>query len=126
MSGERRMQLHAGSPAPRAPISPTLARAPNAYDGGTHSMLAVAGKEVAAGLLQRGAHVVMGCRNMQTCDGARQSLLEAHPQVLACTSERGLGTHVDAWGHDCMWKSCVRDGRALLEATPQVLARGKR
>jgi short-subunit dehydrogenase len=32
------------------------------------------GKEVTAGLMQEGSHVVMACRNMQQCEAARAEL----------------------------------------------------
>ncbi len=39
-----------------------------------------AGKEIAAGLLERGAHVVLACRNMSTCEAAAAELAAAHPK----------------------------------------------
>ena len=42
-----------------------------------------AGKEIAAGLLKQGKHVVMACRNMQACEAARAELLQAHQQASA-------------------------------------------
>lgn len=38
---------------------------------------------MARGLLERGAHVVMACRNMQACELARGELLQANPQASA-------------------------------------------
>lgn len=32
------------------------------------------GKEITAGLMHTGAHVVMGCRNMEACEVARAEL----------------------------------------------------
>lgn len=38
-----------------------------------------AGREVAAGLMQRGRHVILACRDMGACEAAAAALAAAHP-----------------------------------------------
>lgn len=45
------------------------------------------GKEIAAGLMAKGHHVVLACRNMDACERVAQELRAAHPQG-ACECSR--------------------------------------
>ncbi|KAI8470175.1 MAG: hypothetical protein J3K34DRAFT_458972 [Monoraphidium minutum] len=93
-----------GTPAPRASrLSANAAqmqrtggrgvRAPAAdaaAPGGDYCIVTGAnsgiGKEVAAGLMARGHHVVLACRNMDACGAAAAELAAAHPQgVCECS-----------------------------------------